>query len=134
VTTAPANPDATLLGDDTTAPVPRFGVRARAAARFPQAGPGRHLAIEDGSEVVLVALDRPVLHLGRSTSADVVLDHATVSRRHAVIAEEGDRMVLLDDRSRNGVLLNGEHVSRAPLSDGDVIQLGSVVMRYLERE
>jgi pSer/pThr/pTyr-binding forkhead associated (FHA) protein len=137
VTTAPVNPDdATLLGDDGTAPLPRVGVRerARASGSFPKPAPGRHLAIEDGEEVVLVALDRPVLHLGRSTSADIVLEHATVSRRHAVIAEEGEGVVLLDDRSRNGVLLNGEPVSRAPLSDGDVIQLGSVVMRYLERE
>jgi pSer/pThr/pTyr-binding forkhead associated (FHA) protein len=63
-----------------------------------------------------------------------VLDHATVSRRHALIAEEEDGVFLLDDRSRNGVLLNGERVSRARLSDGDVIQLGSVVMRYLDRD
>jgi FHA domain len=136
VSTAPANPDAALVGDGRTAPLPRLGVRerARATSQFPKPGPGRHLAIEDGDEVVLVALDRPVLHLGRSTSADIVLDHATVSRRHAVIAEEGDGVVLLDDRSRNGVLLNGEQVLRARLTDGDVIQLGSVVMRYLERE
>ena len=131
-----AKPDETLLGDDRTAPLPRVGVRerARAIGAFPKPAPGRHLAIEDGDEVVLVALNRPVLHLGRSTSADIVLEHATVSRRHAVIAEEGDGVVLLDDRSRNGVLLNGQRVSRARLSDGDVIQLGSVVMRYLERE
>jgi pSer/pThr/pTyr-binding forkhead associated (FHA) protein len=136
VTTAPANPDETVLGEDRTAPLPRVGVRerARAASSFPKPAPGRHLAIEDGEQVVLVALDRPVLHLGRSTSADIVLDHATVSRRHAVIAEEGDGMVLLDDRSRNGVLLNGEQVSRASLRDGDVIQLGSVVMRFLDRD
>jgi pSer/pThr/pTyr-binding forkhead associated (FHA) protein len=134
VTIAPANPEPQAVGDDGTARIPRLGARdrARAAGPFPKPVPGRHLAIEDGDVVVVVALDRPVLHLGRSTSADIVLDDATVSRRHAVIAEEGGASVLLDDRSRNGVLLNGERVSRAVLSNGDTIQLGEVVMRFLE--
>ena len=133
VTTAPANTPP-LSGDEHTAPLPRLGVRARAQAsgRFHKPAPGRHLAIADGDEVMVIALDRPVLHLGRSTSADIVLDDATVSRRHALIAQQGAETVLLDDHSRNGVLLNGEQVSRAVLRDGDTIQLGQVVMRYLE--
>jgi hypothetical protein len=135
VTIAPANNTAPQLpGEERTAALPRLGVRerARATGRFPKLPPGRHLAIEDGEEVLIVALDRPVLHLGRSPSVDIVLDDATVSRRHAVIAREGEDTVLLDDRSRNGVLHNGERVSRAVLRDGDVIQLGEVVMRFLE--
>ena len=136
VTIAPANNGAPqqLAGEDRTDALPRLGVRerARAAGPFPKPALGRHLAIEDGAEVMIVALDRPVLHLGRSTSADIVVDHATVSRRHAVIALQGEEAVLLDDRSRNGVLLNGEPVSRAILRNGDVIQLGEVVMRFLD--
>ena len=132
MTSAAAQPDRTLVGDDQTAPLPRVGDRPRAVGRFPKPPAGRHLAIEDGDGVLLVALDRPVLHLGRSTSADILLDDATVSRRHAVITREGEESVLLDDRSRNGVLLNGERVSRAVLRHGDQIQIGRVVMRFLE--
>lgn len=130
VTIAPAHPTPV---EDRTAAL-RLGVRerARAAGPFPKPPRGRHLAIEDGDGVLVVMLDGPVLHLGRSTSADIVIDDATVSRRHAVIVREGEESVLLDDRSRNGVLLNGERVSRAVLSHGDVIQLGEVVMRYLD--
>jgi len=134
VPTAPADPRPATTAAEGTAPLPRLGARqrARAAGPFPTPPPGRHLAIEDGDGVLVVTLDRPVLHLGRSTSADIVLDDATVSRRHALIAQQGEGAVLLDDRSRNGVLLNGERVSRAVLHHGDVIQLGEVVMRYLE--
>jgi hypothetical protein len=133
VTIAPAN-NTQLSSADRTDTLPRLGVRerARAAGPFPKPAPGRHLAIDEGEGVLLVAVDRPVLHLGRSPSADIVLDHVTVSRRHAVIAQQGGESVLLDDRSRNGVLLNGERVDRAVLTDGDSIQLGEVVMRYLE--
>jgi pSer/pThr/pTyr-binding forkhead associated (FHA) protein len=117
-----------------TGVLPRLGTRerARAVGRFPKPIPGRHLAIADGDDVVLVAVDRPVLHLGRSPSADIVIDHTTVSRRHAILSEEEEGTVLLDDRSANGVVLNGERVSRAVLRDGDQILLGEVALRYVE--
>jgi hypothetical protein len=132
VTTAPphSSPDSV---EAPTRPL-HLGVRerARAVGPFPKPVTGRHLAIEDGDEVLLVALDRDVLHVGRSPSADIVLDDATVSRRHAVIARQDGQTVLLDDRSRHGVEVNGQRVGRAVLRNGDTIHLGSVVMRFLE--
>jgi pSer/pThr/pTyr-binding forkhead associated (FHA) protein len=61
-----------------------------------------------------------------------VLDDATVSRRHAVIARQDGATFLLDDRSTHGVLVNGERVGRAVLRDGDLIHLGGMAMRYVE--
>jgi pSer/pThr/pTyr-binding forkhead associated (FHA) protein len=118
------------------APTGRFeplGVRerARATGPYPRPVPGRHLAIDSGDEVLLVRLDRDVLHVGRSPAADIVLDAPTVSRRHAVIAQQDGETLVLDDRSRHGVLVNGELVSRAVLQAGDVIQLGAVTLRYV---
>ena len=63
------------------------------------------------------------MHIGRSPAADIVLDDASVSRRHALITRRGDQTVILDDRSRNGVHVNGERVSEAPLTDGDIDRL-----------
>jgi hypothetical protein len=133
VTTAPPHSSPNTSGEGTTRPL-HLGVRerARAVGPFPKPVAGRHLAIDDGDEVLLVALDRPVLHLGRSPSADIVLDDATVSRRHAVIAQQDGQTVLLDDRSRHGVLVNGERVGRAVLHNGDTIHLGGVVMRFVD--
>ena len=137
--TAPPLPDPVDRQDGAVAPdCPtgqlRLGVRdrRRAIGPFPKPVPGRHLAIEDGGEVLLVTLDRPVLHVGRSPSADIVLDDASVSRRHAVLVREGENTVLLDDRSRHGVIVNGERVGRAVLRSGDDIRLGGVPLRYLE--
>jgi pSer/pThr/pTyr-binding forkhead associated (FHA) protein len=39
--------------------------------------------------------------------------------------------VILDDRSLNGVLVNGERVGEASLRHGDAIQLGEVTLRFL---
>ena len=131
MTAPPHNPPESV--EAPTRPL-HLGVRdrARAVGPFPKPVPGRHLAIEENGGVLLVALGQDVLHLGRSPSADIVLDDATVSRRHAVIVRQDGQTVLLDDRSRHGVLVNGERVGRAVLANGDTIHLGRVAMRYVE--
>jgi pSer/pThr/pTyr-binding forkhead associated (FHA) protein len=50
-----------------------------------------------------------------------------------LIARRGERTVILDDRSRNGVHVNGTRVSESDLRDGDTIVCGSVALRFLER-
>src|SRR3954471_1418534 len=106
--------------------------RTRAAARISQPGPGRYLAIPDGDEVALVPLREPTTRIGRSHTADVVLEDSSVSRRHAIIARRGQSSVLLDDRSLNGVHLNGERVIEAPLAHNDEILIGRISVRYVE--
>ncbi len=75
-----------------------------------------------------------LMHIGRSPSADIVLDDASVSRRHAVVAKRGEKTVILDDRSLNGVQVNGVRVSEKELVDGDSVLIGHhITMRYIER-
>jgi len=63
--------------------------------------------------------------IGRSRRADVHLVDDGVSRVHAIIRQDGDRLVIEDRGSRNGTFVNGEPVvGRAPLQDGDKIQVG----------
>jgi pSer/pThr/pTyr-binding forkhead associated (FHA) protein len=45
----------------------------------------------------------------------------------------GEEMVILDDRSLNGIQVNGTRVSEAALKDGDIVLLGHVTLRYVER-
>ena len=115
-------------------PLPRTNGRdrRRAAITTPRLASGRYLAIEDGDEVVVMEIGDAPLRLGRSAAADVMLEHLSVSRRHAVVARRGDDVVILDDRSLNGVVVNGERVPEAVLAHGDEIRLGDVAMRYLQ--
>ena len=114
-------------------PRPRVNdrVRRNAALTAEQLSPGRYLAIEDGGEVVVIAVGEGVLRLGRGIGADVVLEDRSVSRRHAVITCRDGEVVLLDDRSLNGVWVNGERVGQATLRDGDSVAVGDVQMRFL---
>lgn len=107
----------------------------QAAAAVLRPAPGRYLAADDGGELVLYALgDREgqSLHIGRSPAADILLDDPSVSRKHAVVVHRGGGAVLLDDRSLNGIFVNGERVSSATLKDGDWIGIGHVSLRYVE--
>ncbi len=90
-----------------------------------------YLHIETGGDRRVIPLEGEVTHLGRGLSADVRLDDATVSRKHAVIVRRGADLVILDDRSMNGVWLNGERVTEAVLNDGDDIRLGRVPLRFV---
>ena len=107
--------------------------RKRASLTMPRLAPGRYLAIEDGPDLVLLALTGELMHIGRSPAADIVLDDASVSRRHALITRRGDQSVILDDRSLNGVAVNGTRVGEAELKDGDSVAVGRVLLRFVER-
>jgi hypothetical protein len=96
------------------------------------APPGRYLGVEDGDQVRLIPLERPITHIGRGLSADVRIEDSHVSRRHAIVAHRGDGVRLLDDRSSNGTFVNGRPVTVAHLTDGDVLRVGRVAFRYVE--
>jgi pSer/pThr/pTyr-binding forkhead associated (FHA) protein len=64
--------------------------------------------------------------LGRHPDNDIVLDHVTVSRQHAVIQRDGDCFAVVDADSLNGTYLNRNPVEHAWLADGDEIQIGIV--------
>ena len=118
-----------------TESLPRIPDRERRrGAVLPQLAPGRYVTIEDAGELVLLPLAADVVRAGRSPANDIVLDDASVSRRHALLARRGEATWILDDRSLNGVRVNGERVSEAALRDGDVLTLGNVAVRYVERD
>ena len=103
-----------------------------ARARAKVEGPGEHLAYEDGGKIVTVALTREWTRVGRSLAADIRFDDPTVSRRHALIVRQPDGVRVLDDRSLNGVFVNGERVDWRGLKDGDQIVVGRYRLTYLE--
>jgi hypothetical protein len=94
--------------------------------------PGQYLAYERAGEVRAFALASEWTRVGRSLAADIRFDDPTVSRRHALIVRAPDGVRVLDDRSLNGVFVNGERVEWSPLADGDEILVGCHSLRFLE--
>jgi FHA domain-containing protein/zinc ribbon family protein len=103
-----------------------------AIARERLQGRGEYLAWRDGDEVRVTELEREWTRIGRSLAADVRFDDPTVSRRHALIVRQHDGVRVLDDRSLNGVFVNGERVEWRVLRDGDEIVVGRYRLHFLE--
>jgi predicted nucleic acid-binding Zn-ribbon protein len=91
-----------------------------------------HLVYEQDGDLVYVPLTREWTRIGRSLTADVRFDDPTVSRRHALIVRHADGVRVLDDRSLNGVFVNGERVEWRVLRDGDEIVVGRYRLNFLE--
>ena len=108
---------------DIAAPVEELDWITELRESIPQ--PGQYLGYRESSgEVTTFSLQREWTRIGRSLAADVRFDDPTVSRRHALIVRQPDGLRVLDDRSLNGVFVNGERVEWSTLADGDEIMIG----------
>lgn len=72
-----------------------------------------------------------VATLGRDPTSDVVLNDPKASRRHAVVEDAPDGMIVRDTGSANGVQVNGKKVERARIKPGDVLKIGDATVRIL---
>lgn len=78
-------------------------------------------------------ISRPTLVMGRSTEADVRIDDPGVSRRHCEI-RTGTPSTIQDLGSTNGIVVDGQHTTRATLRDGSRIVVGSTTIIYRQAE
>lgn len=69
-------------------------------------------------------LDSDLAVVGRHPEADVFFDDVTVSRRHAEIVRVDGGFEIVDQRSLNGTYVNGQHVDRVQLHNGDEVRIG----------
>jgi predicted nucleic acid-binding Zn-ribbon protein len=103
------------------------------AARDALGEPGRYLVFHDAGRVRSVLVPSTSMRIGRSLSAELRFEDPTVSRRHAVLLVEAEGVRVLDDRSLNGVFVNGHRVVSHTLADGDEIVIGRYRLRFVDR-
>jgi predicted nucleic acid-binding Zn-ribbon protein len=92
---------------------------------------GDYVAFEVDHRVRVVPLQDGWTRVGRSLSAHIRFDDPTVSRRHALIHRDRSGARILDDRSLNGVFLNGQRVDWRELEDGDEIAIGAFRLYFM---
>jgi FHA domain/Zinc-ribbon containing domain len=108
----------------------RLAMLASVRARIQR--PGQYLCFEADGELRTVALTREWTRIGRSLAADLRFDDPTVSRRHALVVRQADGVRVLDDRSLNGVFVNGARVEGRTLADGDEIVIGRHRLSFMD--
>lgn len=92
---------------------------------------GTYLAYDEDGGLKVVALTDGWTRIGRSLSADIRFDDPTVSRRHGLVHVEAGAVRILDDRSLNGVFVNGERIDLRELSDGDELTIGRFHLYFM---
>jgi hypothetical protein len=117
----------------------RFRVRSRTNASVtPVSGQRMTETAIRSSDVVIEVngmrhpLTPPGVVIGRGNNAELRIDDPGISRRHAQISltetEGGTNVTVSDLGSTNGVILNGQSVDKAQVSDGSEIRLGNTVI------
>lgn len=84
--------------------------------------PAHLLSLTDGPSILI---DRPILLFGRHQECDVQLNSKKISRRHCVLAQVNDYLVIRDLGSTNGIRINGQKVNEGKLIPGDELMIGN---------
>ncbi len=126
------------LGDDSRNPrfirtLHRYGYRFEGDAAVDQT-PQRKSSAPGRSWLVWVSRDFPLVEgeniLGRDPAAEVWIDSASISRRHARLTL-ADCATLEDLESKNGTFVGDERiVAPVEIHDGDTIGLGSIRLTF----
>jgi predicted component of type VI protein secretion system len=75
-----------------------------------------------------VAISGSPVTIGRAPDNDIHINNLAVSNYHARIFPEGERLMVEDLESVNGVFINDRRVKKGPLTSGDTILVGKHII------
>ncbi|MFA6956393.1 MAG: GGDEF domain-containing protein [Thermoanaerobaculia bacterium] len=76
-------------------------------------------------------LDRAEQTIGRADDSEIRVDDDAASRAHARIVVSGRRATLVDLESTNGTFVNEQPAGEIELRDGDLVQIGDTIFKFL---
>jgi protease PrsW len=86
-----------------------------------------------GAESLACILSRHEISIGRTLNNDFVIEHPSVSKRHAQITATNGSHLVVDLASSNGTFINGQRITTATkLEDGCEVRFGRA--RYVYRQ
>ena len=88
--------------------------------------PPQLVALTEGPNI---ALDKPIVLIGRHQECDIQIPSRKISRRHCCVAQVHDYLVVRDLGSTNGVRVNGSRAIEASLQPGDELTIGNLSYR-----
>ncbi|MEO0123155.1 MAG: adenylate/guanylate cyclase domain-containing protein [candidate division WOR-3 bacterium] len=89
---------------------------------------------KSNEETQVVKLEKEFFTIGRREDNDIVLDDIFVSRHHAEVVKKGETYIIRDQKSRYGTYVNGIRITEKKLDYGDEIQLGNVLITFVDEK
>ncbi|MBI3831291.1 MAG: FHA domain-containing protein [Planctomycetes bacterium] len=84
----------------------------------------------NGQELQRYEIAKERILIGRIPENDIVIDHPTVSRKHAAIVKMGAAYQLQDLGSSSGTYVNAKKIASYFLNDADEVSIGQLVLRF----
>lgn len=72
--------------------------------------------------------------IGRSSQNDIAVPDEKVSRHHARLEWQNERLYLVDLNSSHGTLVNGQPITQRRLQNQDTIQIGNTMLTLVMQE
>ncbi len=120
------------VGQSTVAYAPSFGDEVEPSAAGPDGAALIEMdQVEGTAGRRMHDLGEEIVTVGRGQESDIFLDDVTVSRRHAVLVDNGGRFSIEDQGSLNGTFVNRQRIERAELEDGDEVQIGKYRLTFM---
>lgn len=79
----------------------------------------------------MMRMTQRVTTIGREPTNDVFCDDTSISRQHASITKDEKGFLVTDKGSTNGTFVNGEKIDNRRLVDGDKVQVGNHIFKFL---
>jgi hypothetical protein len=86
----------------------------------------------DGHERIAYILNEDEIMIGRTLNNGFVIEHPSVSKRHARVVAGDDEYSLYDLGSSNGTFVNGKRIRETKLRDGCEVRFGRAHFVYRE--
>jgi uncharacterized protein YegL len=94
--------------------------------------PYAYLTTDDGTQT-RYPITRTIWRIGRSKDNELHLDDTSISRRHAEIHRNNNgTFEIVDMNSMNGVYINNEKIGKAELHEGDIVEIGDIVLHFTQ--
>ncbi len=129
VTSVVGGPDPADSGEFAA---PNVAAAAKPRKALPPERLGHIVVFNENDEIAHVPLRSGRVVVGRTPDNDIQIDSRFVSRHHCQVVSTADLSVIEDLNSTNGMFLNRKRVRRHVLVDGDVIELGTHRLKYVE--
>lgn len=123
----PSRPTAAQVA--TAPPPPHEPARARPSRAALARPSGKLVVVKGNDRGEETPLEIEKMTIGRALDNDLVLADVSVSRRHVLIGYEEGTYYVEDLSSGNGTLVNGQEIEREDLRHGDLIEIGTTVLR-----
>jgi transcriptional regulator of acetoin/glycerol metabolism len=94
----------------------------------PMAGPTRHALASCDEVLIGRGPERAFVRAGRRL--ELAIPDSRMSAAHARIHRDGERWLITDLDSRNGMFVNGARTKAAELADGDLCRLGHTLLLF----